>query len=185
MRAIIPLIMTAILAIVVVSLVTNQAAAQPVTPTEPDLVVNDETPKWVSKVFEVEDVLPGASGAAAIKLENIGGNGTLTLQLLNLVDEGGITPEPELPLPDEGQLSQNLDMLIWWDNNNNKAYEPGLGEGLIADDTLDNIEDVVYSLGRLDHLEIKHIGMAWSIDKSVGNWIQGDKCTFDIQFVLH
>lgn len=146
----------------------------------PDLVVNDETPKWTSKVFEVEDVWSGDSGEATLKLQNMGDPGTLQLHLLNLVDEPGITPEPE-PTPDLGELSQNLDILIWFDDGDN-LYETG--ETKIAEDTLNNIACNIYGLGSLNSTETKYLGIAWSVDSAVGNEIMGDECTFDIQFAI-
>jgi len=151
-------------------------------PPGEDLVVNDENP-WTSIVFEVEEVWPGDSGETTLKLQNIGDLGTLYLHLLNLVDEPGITPEPE-SAPDLGELSQNLDMRIWWDNNNNGIYDAGEGPP-IAEDTLKNIACNIYDLGTLDYMEIRYLGIAWSVDSTVGNEIMGDECSFDIQFVLH
>ncbi len=147
----------------------------------PDLVVNGEIPKWTSKVFQVEDVWPGDSGVASLKLQNVGDPGTLYLHFLNLVDEFGIIPEPE-PTPDNGELSQNLDMLIWWDNNQNNEYDAG--ETKIAEGKLKDIACITYDLGILGNMETKYLGIAWSVDNSVGNEIMGDKCTFDIQFAL-
>jgi hypothetical protein len=145
-----------------------------------DLVVNDENP-WVSRVFQVEEVWPGDSANVTLKLQNVGDNGTLHLHLLNLVDELGITPEPE-PTPDLGEFSQNLDMLIWWDDNQNSQYEAG--ESKIAEGKLKNIVCITYGLGALNWMETKYLGIGWSVAHSVGNEIIGDKCTFDIQFVL-
>lgn len=147
----------------------------------PDLVVNGEIPKWTSKVFQVEDVWPGDSGVASLKLQNVGDPGTVYLHFLNLVDEFGTTPEPE-PTPDNGELSQNLDMLIWWDNNQNNEYDAG--ETKIAEGKLKDIACITYDLGILGNMETKYLGIAWSVDNSVGNEIMGDKCTFDIQFAL-
>jgi len=155
-------------------------------PPGEDLVVNDETPKWTSKVFEVENIWPGDEGEAILKLQNVGDPGTLYLHLLNLVDEPGITHEPE-PTPDLGELSQKLDMRIWWDSNNNGVYEPDppFNETLVIEDTLKNIACNIYDLGTLGYMEMKYLGIAWSVDSTVGNEIMGDKCTFDIQFGLH
>ena len=160
----------------------NDKPIQIETDPPPNLVVNDENP-WTSKVFEVEDVWPGNSDGVTLKLQNIGDPGILQLHLLNLVDEPGTTPEPE-PTPDLGEFSQNLDMQIWWDANSNGVYEPP-GEALIVEDTLDNVAGNIYGLGTLRHLEIKYLGIAWSVDNSVGNEIMGDRCTFDIQFLLN
>lgn len=163
-------------------ILTNNTAIEIQSDPPPDLVVNGETPKWTSKVFEVEEVWPGDSGGETLMLQNIGDPGTLYLHLLNLVDDPGITPEPE-PAPDLGELSQNLDMLIWWDDNNG-IYEPP-GETLIVEDTLENIACNIYDLGTLGYMEMKYLGIAWSVDSTVGNEIMGDECSFDIQFVLH
>jgi len=157
-------------------------------PLGEDLVVNGENP-WggaipgSSKVFQVDELWPGDSGNVTLELQNIGGPGRLYLHFLDLVDEPGITPEPE-PTPDFGELSQNLDMLIWWDNNNNGVYEPP-GETLIVDDTLYNIACNIYDLGPLNFGETKYLGIAWSVDSAVGNEIMGDRCTFDIEFQIH
>ena len=163
-------------------ILTNNTAIEIESDPPPDLVVNGETPKWTSKVFEVEEVWPGDSGGETLMLQNIGDPGTLYLHLLNLVDDPGITPEPE-PTPDLGELSQNLDMLIWWDDNNG-IYDAGEGPP-IADDTLKNIACNIYDLGTLDYMEMRYLGIAWSVDSAVGNEIMGDECSFDIQFVLH
>jgi hypothetical protein len=150
----------------------------------PDLVVNDELPKWQSRVFEVAEVMPGDSGAATLKLQNVGGNGTLELQFLNIKDESITTPEPE-PTPDNGELSRNLDMLIWWDNNQDGVYDELLGENKVAEGKLYNIANVIYDLGSLDYMETKYLGMGWSIGGTVGNEIMRDRCTFDIQFGIY
>ena len=163
-------------------ILTNNTAIGIEADPPPDLVVNDETPKWTSKVFEVEDVWPGDSANVTLKLQNIGDLGALYLHLLNLVDEPGITPEPE-STPDSGELSLNLDILIWWDDNNNGIYEAGEGPP-IAEDTLKNIACNIYDLGTLDYMETKYLGIAWAVDSNVGNEVMGDKCSFDIQFVL-
>jgi hypothetical protein len=42
----------------------------------------------------------------------------------------------------------------------------------------------MYDLGPLDYMEIRYLGIAWSVDSTVGNEIMGDECSFDIQFVL-
>jgi hypothetical protein len=163
-------------------ILNNNTAIEIESDPPPDLVVNDETPKWISKVFEIEEVWPGDEGEATLKLQNIGDLGTLYLHLLNLMDEPGITPEPE-PTPDSGELSQNLDMLVWWDDNNNGIYDAGEGPP-IAEDTLENINCNIYDLGTLDYMEIRYLGIAWAVDSTVGNEIMGDECSFDIQFVL-
>jgi hypothetical protein len=162
-------------------ILTNNAAIEIESDPPPDLVVNNENP-WVSTVFEVDEVWPGDSGNVTLNLTNIGDPGTLQLHLLNLVDYPGITPEPE-PTPDSGELSQKLDILIWWDDNYNTVWDSG--ETIIAEDALYNIAGVIYDLGSLNNAETKYLGIAWSVDSAVGNEIMGDRCSFDIQFGLH
>jgi len=154
-----------------------------------DLAVNDENP-WVSTVFEVKDVWPGDSGRVTLKLTNVSSEpnsaGPLDLQILHLVDDPGITTEPE-PKPDLGELSSNLLMLIWFDDNNNGIYEPP-GEVKIVEDSLnnigckDNVTCKTYDLGILGSLQTRYLGIAWSVARTAGNEIQGDRCVFDIQF---
>jgi len=172
-------------------ILNNDTAIEIESDPPPDLVVNDETPKWTSKVFEVEEVWPGDSGGATLKLQNVGDPGILSMNVTNLKDFEMGCNEPESladstcgdPGQGEGDLGQKLDMRIWWDDNNNGTCEPP-GETSIAEDTLHNIAGVTYNLGSLNNTETKYLGIAWSVDSTVGNEIMGDKCTFDIRFVL-
>jgi hypothetical protein len=162
--------------------------------SSPDLVVNDENP-WTSRVFEVEEVWPGDAGGATLKLQNIGDTGILSVNVTNLKDFEMGCNEPESladstcgnPGEGEGELSKNLDMRIWWDDNNNGSYEPGppFNETLVVEDTLYNIAGIAYNLGSLNNAETKYLGIGWSVDSTVGNEIMGDECSFGIQFVLH
>ena len=193
MKRILTTLLAVILIISQVALATGAVIADPLdgeivttirsASDEPDLVVNGENP-WVSKVFKTTDVKPGDSGAASLELENIGPGGTgelLQLHILNLVDDPAVTVESE-PTPDLGELSQNLDMLIWFDDGDS-VFE--WGEVIIAQDTLYNIACTIYDLGPLPPGVIIYIGIAWSLDCGVGNEAQYDICTFDIQLILH
>lgn len=156
----------------------------------PDLVVRDENP-WTSKVFEIEEVWPGWWGGAALKLQNIGDPGILSMNVTNLKDFEMGCNEPESladstcgdPGEGEGELSKRLDMRIWWDKNHNAVWDSG--EAIIAVDTLYNIAGVTYNLGSLNNTETKYLGIGWSVDSTVGHEIMGDKCSFDIHFILH
>jgi len=171
-------------------ILTNNTAIEIESDPPPDLVVNDETPKWTSKVFEVEEVWPGDSGNASLNLTNIGDPGTLSMNVTNLKDFEMGCNEPESladstcgdPGEGEGELSKKLDMQIWWDDNHNTVWDSG--ETIIAEGTLYNIAGVTYNLGSLNNTEIKYLGIAWSVDSTVGNEIMGDECSFDIQFAL-
>ena len=191
-------IITLLAVIVIVSqvaLVTGVVIADPsngdglirgVPPSGPDLMVNGENP-WTSKVFEVSGAMPGDWGETTIELQNVGDEkGSLYFQIINLVDNPNVLVETE-PTPDLGELSQNLNMLIWIDDGDN-IFE--WGEVIIAQDTLYNIVDYnatsgPYYLGALyPEITIMYVGICWWLDCDVGPEAQEDECTFDIQFML-
>ena len=156
-----------------------------------DLEVDDENP-WASFAFNVSALKPGDTGSVSIKLENVGtiDGTTLTVDLTNLVDAPGTTPEPEIIFnPDLGELSANMDIVMWEDD--------GAGGGIANNGILDGGEATLYSgklnaeagpytvTGGLAILPaVKYVGISYSIDSGVGNVIQDDSCTFDIEFVL-
>ena len=155
-----------------------------------DLEVDDENP-WASVKINVvtPPMKPGDSGAVTCKLENVGtiDGSSLTVDLTNLVDSPGTTPNPE-PTPDNGELSANIDIVLWEDN--------GAGGGVAGNGIQDGTEATLYS-GKLNAVAgpytvgsglgagaTTYVGISYSIASSVGNEIQDDSCTFDIVFVL-
>jgi len=123
------------------------------------------------------------------KLTNLGtadGN-HLTVDLVNLVDSPGFTPEPE-PIPDLGELSAHMNVVLWADN--------GASGGIAGDGIINGTEDTLYS-GKLN-LEAgpysvanglragatAYISVHCSIPSDAGNEIQGDSCSFNTEFVL-
>lgn len=153
-----------------------------------DLEVDDENP-WVSVKISASAMKPGDSGAVTCKLINLGtlAGSSLTVDLTNLADSAGTTPEPE-PTPDNGELSANMDIVLWEDD--------GAGGGVAGNAVQDGTEATLYT-GKLN-LEAgpytvgsglgagatTYVGISYSIASSVGNEIQDDSCTFDIEFVL-
>ena len=153
-----------------------------------DLTVNDENP-WATVPISVSSMQPGDSGSVSIKLTNAGtlAGSSLTVDLQNLADSAGTTPEPE-PTPDNGELSANMDIVLWEDN--------GAGGGVANDGVQNGTEATLYT-GKLN-AEVgaytvgsglaagatNYVGFSYSIASGVGNVIQGDSCTFDIVFVL-
>ena len=153
-----------------------------------DLEVDDANP-WASVKINVSGMKPGDSGAVTCKLENIGtlAGSSLTVDLESLADSPGTTPEPE-PLPDLGELSANMDIVIWEDN--------GAGGGVAGDAIRNGTEAILYT-GKLN-AEVgpytvgsglgagvtTYVGISHSIASGVGNVIQDDSCTFNIVFVL-
>ena len=124
---------------------------------------------------------PGDSGVATMTLENDGSiDGTLTVDLTSLSDSAGTTPEPE-PTPDNGELSANIDTVLWVDTNNDGVKDAGETE--LYNGKL-NAEVGAYSIGSLAASGTTYVSLSYSIDSSVGNEIQGDSCTFTIEFNL-
>lgn len=146
-----------------------------------DLEVDDENP-WSSTKINVSDMKPGDSGVATMKLENTGSiDGTITVDITTLVDSAGITPEPE-PTPDNGELSANMDIVIWIDTNSDGVKDAGETE--LYSGKL-NAEAGPYSIGALAGSGTSYVSISYSIDNSVGNVIQGDSCTFTVLYNLN
>jgi len=154
-----------------------------------DLTVDDQNP-WASVKINVPAMKPGNSGAVTCKLTNAGtiDGATLSVDLTNLVNSAGTTPEPE-PTPDLGELSANMDIVLWVDN--------GAGGGVAGNGIQDGTEATLYTgklnaeagpysvTGGLSAGATTYVGISYSIAGSVGNEIQGDSCTFNIVFVLN
>jgi len=153
-----------------------------------DLEVDDENP-WASTPINVTSMKPGDSGSVSIKLYNSGTlpGSSLTIDLQGLNDDAGTTPEPE-PTPDNGELSANIDIVIFEDN--------GAGGGTANNGVQDGTEATIYS-GKLNTEAgpyavgsglgagaNTYTGISYSIASGVGNDIQDDSCTFNIVFVL-
>ena len=143
-----------------------------------DLVLNDN----VAKVMSFSNVKPGDSGADNFKVRNAGSiNGDLTVDISNIVNGPGTTPEPE-PLPDNGELGANMNVVFWIDSDNDKVQdvtEVELYSGTMNGATLPS-DSMAMTAGAETY-----IGFSWSIPTSVGNVIQGDTVTFSIGFTLN
>jgi len=153
-----------------------------------DLTVDDQNP-WASVKINVSGMKPGDSGAVTIKLTNAGtlAGSSLTVDLQSLSDSPGTNPEPE-GTPDTGDLSANMDIVIWVDN--------GAGGGTAGDGVQNGTEATLYTgklnaeagpytvSGGLSAGNTTYVGIRYSIASGVGNQIQGDSCTFSIVFVL-
>ncbi|RLC70464.1 MAG: hypothetical protein DRI26_07070 [Chloroflexi bacterium] len=154
-----------------------------------DLKVDDENP-WTSTKISVSNLKPGDSGAVDCTLKNDGtiDGSSLTVDIQNLSDSEGTNPEPETDTTEPGDLSANLDLVLWVDD--------GAGGGTANNGVRDGTEQLLYSgklnaeagpysvTGGLAAGATTYIGIGYSIASSVGNDIQGDTCTFDIVFVL-
>jgi len=160
---------------------------------EKDLIPGD-------KIFNWHDVKPGDYGEATISFHVMDNDAWLWLRVNYLEDFGGAYPEPEAELyPDEGDLSDYIDVRIWLDEGQTEGWQgkgpegdPGEGDNIWQDgepilfdwNTLANL----YIYGWLPdspwHLQSCHtgyIGWEWEVATSVDNIIQGDYVTFDVE----
>jgi len=102
------------------------------------------------------------------------------VDLANIVDAPGATPEPE-PTPDNGELSANMDIVLWVDANQDGVQDAG--ETVLYSGKLNAVVGP-YDVGAHAAGTTIYVSMEYSIDGTVGNEIQGDSCTFDIVFEL-
>jgi hypothetical protein len=176
-----------ILALVAAFAVAEIAAQDPnggvvLNSAEPDLLLNG-TDDWYGPVITVAGLQPGDAGQETIELQTTGAAGNVTMKLLNLVDSGNETSEPELVAEggvDTGQLSANLDVRVWLDNNNNGEFDGTDVE--IASGKLQSIVGPEYELGTLGLSDTMYVVVGWSLPGTVGNEVHEDKSTFDIFF---
>ena len=137
-----------------------------------DLQVGGNDDPDVSVYFSVGDVKPGDSGNVNIELNNTGSlGGNVYIHFKNVVDSPGETPEPE-PTPDYGELSQHLYIKVKVDGDVKV-------EGYLSDIACNE-----YELGPLNAGGSLTVTVEWSIPSDVGDEIQGDSVSFDMEFIL-
>jgi predicted ribosomally synthesized peptide with SipW-like signal peptide len=153
--------------------------------------------------FVVGNIMPGDSGVADVSLRNDGpAAGWLSMRIINLVNlESGLL-DPEIKAGDtsggeyEGELGSKLYLIIWFDDNNDGERQvpwPDGGEQPIVEGYV----DYLHGLGKIPidgapTYDIMPgysgwwatIGFKWSLASDVGNIIQSDSLTFDIEFTL-
>jgi len=147
--------------------------------------------------FDVGDIKPGDSGVADVNLHNAGADGWLSMKIINCVnaENGLIEPEAEAgdTTPDVGELGSKLYLEIWFDDNNDGERQvpwPGGGEQPIAKGYVDDLCGVKIPIDGDPTYDIMEsgmtwtIGIKWSLASDVGNIIQSDSLTFDIEFTL-
>ncbi len=145
-----------------------------------DLQVDGQNP-WTATKVNVSNMKPGDSGVATMTVANSGTlAGTLTVDITGLSDAPGTTPEPE-PTPDNGELSANLDIVIWVDTDHDGIKDAG--ETQLYSGKL-NAEVGPYSAGTLPGGGTTYVSLSYAIGGGVGNVIQGDICDFSIAFNL-
>jgi len=136
-----------------------------------DLEVDTQNPWSTVKFDNVGPLAPGDSGAVTCAVKNVGNlpGTSLTVDISGLVDAG--------------ELGANMDIVIWDDVDGDAVQDAGetteMYNGTLA------AEAGPYTVGSgLNAGVTTNVGISYSIDSGVGNEIQGDTCTFDIEFVL-
>ena len=149
-----------------------------------DLKVDTENP-WTSTKIDLSGLKPGDGGYVTCTLYNDGNldASNLIVNFTNLSDSEGTNPEPEVDTTEPGDLSANLDIVVWVDTNNDGVKD--VGENELASGKLNALSWTTNDAGSLDAGSTTYVSISYSIDSGVGNDIQGDISTFDIEFVLN
>jgi len=136
---------------------------------------------------EIRDIKPGDSGFLRYHVNNIGTiGGELYITLANVSNSPGATPEPE-PTPDNGELGENLLINIWYGD---ESEYPNYSKHIVKDKKLNDLSNVRYLLGDLTAegdpttLDGKDVYIKWELPSSVGNKVQGDVVSFDVDLDL-
>jgi len=143
-------------------------------------------------LFMEDDVKPGDSGEETLSL-HIEGNDAYVCKYFRVSEDkenGCNEPEEEAepnattscgdPGEDQGELDENMDLLIWEDDGDNVfENEPIIFQGKASDlaNTLD-LPDLEEIAGNTT----TYIGIQWSVPTSTGNIIQGDSVKIDACF---
>ena len=170
-------------------------------------------------IFDLSDVKPGDYGEATISLHVHGNDAYGIMTIIPTSNDDVSSTEPELDAGDDednptdewdGELAQNMDVVIWWDMNSESDPDDGEdndGDGVTDEYPGDNIRDETefvfldsgapletfervldanpFTIETIDPLKActtYYIGIKWSIDSEVGNIIQSDEFTADISF---
>ncbi|MBZ9577837.1 SipW-dependent-type signal peptide-containing protein [Patescibacteria group bacterium] len=136
---------------------------------------------------EINDVKPGDEGVLRYHINNIGTiGGEISITLSNVTNSPGATPEPELT-PDNGELGANLVINIWYGD---EGEYPDYSNHVVTDTIINDLNNIKYLLGDLTAegdpttTDGKDIMIEWKLPLSVGNEVQGDIVTFDIDLNL-
>jgi len=140
-------------------------------------------------LFTESDVKPGDSGEETLSL-HIEGNDAYVCKYFRVSQDkenGCNEPEEKAeanpstscgnPGENQGELDENMDLLIWEDDGDN-VYESG--ETVIFDNKASGLP--VTNLEAIAGDTTTYIGIQWSVDQGVGNVIQGDRVVVDACF---
>ena len=168
-------------------------AGNTITAGSLDLVINGDNP--VTSHFDVDGIQPSEKEVCrCINLTNIGVcDGYLSIWIESLVDYDNGCTEPESdplsgndttcgdPGPDEGELSENLIIVIKDSCCSGHVYY----RGTLANFTANHYsQDTQLDLGDLDNGETRYFTVKCRVPAGVGNIIQTDSSEFDIKIDL-
>ena len=166
---------------------------------------NDDPTTWN---FTVENILPGDSGGQETIIQNTGTiNGYLHISFADLLDEENNHIEPEAGTANQnqenceeeggvwdgiscnltgdgsGELAENLEILIYIDENSNGAFDLGIDELVYQGKVRGILQGDIFNYS-LASFESRDFRIEWGLPLEVGNVAQSDKAGFDIVFEL-
>jgi predicted ribosomally synthesized peptide with SipW-like signal peptide len=150
-----------------------------------DLELSAEAPNVV--VLNVGPMAPGDSGSNTWIAKNVGsiaGKLSLTVSPITNNDNGLTEPESEVDKTGgdgEGELGQYLNVVLWVDLDGDGVKDVG---EVLYEGALNGMARTYSNVITLDKDKSVAIILEWSIDKSVGNIIQSDSASFNIEFSL-
>jgi predicted ribosomally synthesized peptide with SipW-like signal peptide len=178
-------------------------------PNMKDPAGNDLVLNWAAtdlgashKFFYFTDVKPGDYGEDTISLHvdsnDACGFVKITKPAANDTDVS--CPEPEMAVEtacaptSDGELDENTIFSIWSDMGTSQStngdcanvvpgdnkYSPNCGDILLTQGTLDEVEN--WGLGKLSNATTYYYGISWTVPTTVGNEVQTDSFTGDVEF---
>ena len=176
----------------------------PIIFDEKDLVEGD-------RIFDWSDIKPGDFGEATISMHVYDNDAWFWLRFTNICEDGGILAEPEYEEygeDDPGELADNIQVRLWkdegvhdgfgndpveynpgtdcpptggeGDNIWQEEYEPIIFEGTLAELLYEN--NPLFTELHIVACTTYYMGWEWWVPEEVGNIIQGDTVSFDIEF---
>ena len=151
---------------------------EPIIFDEKDLVEGD-------KIFDWSDIKPGDFGEATISIHVYDNDAWFWLRFTNICEDGGILAEPEYEEngeDDPGELADNIEVRLWEDDGDNiwEECEPIIFEGTLAELLYEN--NPLFTEMHIKACTTYYMGWEWWVPEEVGNIIQGDLVSFDIEF---
>ncbi len=153
-----------------------------------NLVVGAADPTTAN--FTLTTKVPGDNGTIVWALDNDGDtDGYLDITFGTIVDSENTVWEPETgDNTTSGELAENLQLIIFIDENNNDTYNAGIDTLIFSDNVTGGGTEL--SAAALDDYSLtvaatnKDFCIYWTIDSAVGNTIMSDVTGFVVEFSL-